>query len=71
MVLHIDSDTAYLVLSKVKSRITDYYYLLDNLSKLPTPRLNGIILVECKVLRNVVSSLVEVETGGVFHNAKL
>ena len=70
MVLIVDLDAAYLVISKAKSRIARYYYLSNHLSKTNQLKLNSIILVECKALRNVVSSLAKAETGGVFHNTQ-
>ena len=71
MILNIDSDAAYLVAPKARSRVAGYYHLSSNplISKHPT--LNGAILVECKTLRHVVSSAAEAETGGVFHNAQV
>ena len=71
MVLHIDSDAAYLVLSNTKSRIAGYFYLLDHLSQEISPLLNGAILVECKGIKHVVSSSAEAETAGLFHNAQM
>ena len=68
MVLHIDSNAAYLVLPKSKSRIAGFYYLSDHLKKILTPKLNRVILVECKALYHIISLSVEVEIGGVFHN---
>ena len=70
MVLHVDSDAAYLVAPKARSRIAGYYYLSDHPSKTTHPTLNGAILVECKTLRHVVSSAAEAEIAGVFHNAQ-
>ena len=35
-----------------------------------TPQRNGAIMVECKTLRQVVSSAAEAETAGVFYNAR-
>ena len=71
MILNIDSDAAYLVAPKARSRVAGY----DHLSSIPNvtehPRLNGAILVECKTLRHVVSSAAEAETGGIFHNAQV
>ena len=32
--------------------------------------INGGVLVECKVLKHVVSSAAKAETGGVFHNCQ-
>ena len=70
MILHIDSDAAYLVAPKSRSRVAGFYYLSNH----PTPQhqanLNGSILVECKTLRHVVSSAAEAEVGGIFHNAQ-
>ena len=68
MVLHIDSDAAYLVLPKARSRVAGYFRLLNQTPKSPD---NGAILVECKGLQHVVSSAAEAETHGVFHNAKI
>jgi hypothetical protein len=71
MILLIDSNAAYLVAQKSRSRVAGYFYLADypDVSKHPT--LNGAILVECKTLRHVVSSAAEAETGGLFQNAQV
>ena len=72
MVLFVDSDAAYLVLPKAKSRIAGCHYLS---SMPPTPEqpptLNAPILVVYKTLRHVVSSAAEAETAGVFINAQI
>ena len=68
MQLHIDTDAVNLVLTKAKSRIAGYYCLLNNDTKQYDH--NGAILIECRTLRNVVSSAAEAKTHGVFHNAK-
>ena len=68
MILHIDSDAAYLVAPKARSRIAGYFYMSSHPNVTKRPRLNGAILVECKVLRHVVSSSAEAETAGIFHN---
>ena len=70
MILKIDSDAAYLVLPKARSRIAGYFRLLDHPENSPYQH-NGAILIECKSLRNVVSSAAEAETNGVFENAKI
>jgi hypothetical protein len=67
MQLHIDSDAAYLVAPKAKSRVSGYFYLSDKSS---TPTLNAPVHVECALLKHVVSSAAEAETGGIFHNTK-
>ena len=68
MLLTVDSDAAYLVLPKARSRLAGYFRLLD---QHPTTPYNGAILVECKTIRHVVSSAAEAATHGVFHNANL
>jgi hypothetical protein len=71
MVLRVDTDAAYLVMPKSRSRIAGYFYL-GQLKHKPIPTvLNGAILVECKTLRHVVASAAEAEVGGIFHNAQM
>ena len=71
MILHIDSNATYLVLPKAKSRIAGYYYLSDHLKKMKYPKLNGVILVECKTLCHIVTLLAKAKTAGVFHNTQI
>ena len=71
MVLWVDSDAAYLIALKTRSRVAGYYHSLDHLEKILTPKLNGAINMECKTLRHVVSPAAKVETVGVFHNAQI
>ena len=68
MILHTDTDAAYLVLPKARSRIAAYYYLSDHLpiSDQLSPRLNGALDVDCKTIRRVVTSAAESETEGIF-----
>jgi len=70
MVLHIDSDAAYLVAPKARSRISGFYKLSTHPSLCQTPPRNGPIFVECKTLRQVVSSAAEAETAAIFYNAR-
>ena len=72
MQLWIDSDAAYLVAPKARSRVAGYYYLSDVPQKplQKDPTFNGPIHVECKLLRFVQSSSAEAEIGGLFHNMK-
>ena len=70
MVLHSCSDVAYLVAPKARSCIAPYNYLSNHPSKTRKPTLNWPILIECKILRNVVSSAVEAETKGLCHAAQ-
>ena len=69
MVLYVDSDAAYLVAPKARSRIAGYFYCSDHPNVTKRPKANGAILVECKTLRHVVSSSAEAEVAGIFHNA--
>jgi hypothetical protein len=69
MVLHVDSDTAYLVFLNVKSRVAGHFLSLTPPKHplKPSPTSNGPILTECCTLQNVVA---KAETGGIFHNAQ-
>ena len=69
MILHVESDAAYLVAPNAKSRIAGYYYL-GNLPEKQSKQINGAILVECRYLQHVVASAAEAETGGLFHNCQ-
>ena len=71
MQLNVDTDAAFLVLPKARSRIAGYFRLLNDPNgdkKFYVD--NGPILIECRTLRSVVTSAAESETHGVFHNAK-
>ena len=68
MVLHVDSDAAYLVVSKSRSRVAGYYYLSDDPNVTKLPKINGAIL-EFKILWCMVVSAAE--TVGIFHNAQV
>ena len=73
MCLHLDSDAAYLFQPKARSRVTGHYYLSNRIpqeTKTPDPKPNSPIHTECKTIRNVMSSVVEVETIGVFSQCK-
>ena len=70
MVLHVDSDAAYLVAPKAQSQVAGFYPLSSHPTKTPHPTINGAILVECKTLRHVVSSAAEAETAALYHNAQ-
>jgi hypothetical protein len=71
MILHVDSDAAYLVAPKARSRIAGYYYLTDIACPTTSAKLNGAVQVECKTLRHVVTSAAEAEVAGVFHNTQM
>ena len=71
MILNIDSDAAYLVAKKSRSRVAGYYHLSSDPKIKKDIPLNGAIHTECKTLRHVVSSAAEAEVGGIFHNAQV
>ena len=66
MVLFIDSDAAYLVEPRARSRVAGYFQL----NSLPH-FVNGALLIEYKTLRHVVKFSTEAETAGLFHNAQV
>lgn len=68
MILQVDTDAAYLVLPKARSRCAGHYYLTNDSLDNPPP--NGPIYTLCKTIRNVVSSSAEAETHGAFTNAQ-
>ena len=62
MVLHVDSDAAYLTMPEERSCYAGHFYLSDCPSPnpiKPNPKINGPIHTECKEIRNVVSSAAE------------
>ena len=66
MILHVDSDAAYLVVEGAKSRIAGHYYLSNNV-----PTHNGPLHTLSRLLKYVVASAAEAETCGLFQNAQL
>ena len=70
MQLHIDSDAAYLVAPKVRSRIVGFYYFKYAPNGKILTSLNQPILIECHCLQHVVSSAAEAETAALFHNSQ-
>ena len=71
---HVDSDAAYLVSPKAKSRVGGYFFLSVLLPPSQPPKqpaLNAPIHVECHLLKHVVTSAAEAETSAIFHNCKI
>ena len=65
MVLHVDSDAAYLTMPEARSCYAGHFYLSDWNSPSPikpNPERNGPIHTECKTIRNVMFSAAEAET---------
>ena len=70
MILNVDSDAAYLVLPRARSRLAGHFFLSSDPQLIRTVLPNGPILTECKTIRHVVSSAAEAETAALFHNAQ-
>ena len=68
MILHVDSDAAYLVQPNAQSRYAGYYYLGSQNSTNNT--LNGDVLIICRTIWNVVASAAKAETWGLFGNGQ-
>ena len=73
MILHVNTDAAYLVASKARSRIAGYFYMSDNYhpKTIQHPKNNGSVQIECHLLRHMVSSVAEAETAALFFNTKI
>ena len=70
MILHVDSDAAYLVAPGAKSRIAGFFYFKQAPDGSLLKHLNNPVHIECKYLRHVVASAAEAEVGGLFHNCQ-
>ena len=76
MQLAIHSDASYLSLSQARSRASGVHFL----TKGPTdpnnpedfvPTTNGILLVVCKIMRNIMASASEAEYGTIFIKSQI
>ena len=70
MILHTDSDAAYLVEQKAKSRAAGFHYFKFNTLHQKQNPLNHPLTVDCKLLKHIVSSAAEAEVGALFLNAQ-
>ena len=71
MVLHVDSNTAYLTMTEARSCYADHYYMSDWPSPIPiklNSERNGPIHKKYKTIRNVISSEAEAKICGTFNN---
>ena len=66
MILHVDSDAAYLIVPGAKNRIAGHYYLSNAAGTMKNPPFHVI----CKILRHVVASAAKAETAGMFFNSQ-
>jgi hypothetical protein len=69
MILHIHSDVSYLLVSNARSRLGGLFLLGNKSPEQDT--LNGSILNNAAVIKNVVASAAESEVGVCFHNAQI
>ena len=74
MQLAIHSDTSYLSVSQARIRASGVHFLSEgpqnpkNLEDF-VPTVNGIILVVCKIMRNIMASAAEAKYGTIFVNS--
>ena len=76
MVLHIHSDASYLSAPKARSRAGGYFYLSSKpddphrqpLPTDPLPPMNGAVLTNCNIMKPVLGSAAEAETGALYFN---
>jgi hypothetical protein len=66
MILTVHNDAAYLVAARARSRATGYHFFGNSDGKF----FNGPIFVLAKIVKNVMASAAEAETGGLFMNAQ-
>ena len=75
MQLAIHSDASYLSVSQARSRASGVHFLSEGLSDPENPEYfvpttNGILLVVCKIMRNIMASAAEAEYGNIFVNTQ-
>ena len=75
MQLAIHSDASYLSVAQSRSRASGVHFLTEGLPDPENPEdfvptTNGILLVVCKILRNIMASVAEAEYGTIFVNSK-
>ena len=73
MQLWVHGDAAYLIAKKSRSQIAGYFFL-SNTPENPLqlkPTHNAYVHIECRLLKHVVASAIEVECGALFHNSQL
>ena len=70
MVLHAHSDASYLSAPQARSRAGGYLFLSSDPSHANDPPINGPIHVLTNIMKNVMASATEAETGAAFVNAQ-
>ena len=71
MRLTVDSDAAFLILSKYCSSVASYFRLLDPLTATIKYKHNGAILIKRRAICNVVTSAAEAEIHSVYQNSRV
>ena len=72
MIVHINYDMAYLVITEACSFYAKHFYPSDwtqEKSHKPTPRQYAPILKMCKTIRNIATSTAKSETTGTFNKS--
>jgi hypothetical protein len=76
MILHVTSDASYLSVPGSRSRCGGSFYLSSPIglsshnTEAPPLPFNGPILVHSSIIKAIMSSVAEAETGALFYNAK-
>jgi hypothetical protein len=70
MILYIHNDASYLSKPKARSRVGGYFYLGGRDEPANNPHPNAPIHIESRIMKNVMSSASEAETGALFHNGQ-
>ena len=75
MQLHADSDVSYLLVTEGQSRVGGYHYSSSssaNRTKPPNtiPGMNGVILVVCNIMQNVMALAAEAKMGVLLINGQ-
>ena len=76
IILHVSSYASYNLVSKGRSRASGVHYLSDNhpppppqsIFKTYNPKMNGLIYILCKIMKNIVAYAAEAEFGTIFLN---
>ena len=70
MILYIHSDASYLSEPKARSRVGGFFYLGNKNEPNNNPHPNRPVHIESRIMKNVMSSAAEAETGALFHNGQ-
>jgi hypothetical protein len=71
MIVHIESDAAYISEPKARSRAAGYFYLSNRVTENnQQPMMNGPIHVVCVILKEICPNAAETEFGLLFRNGK-